>query len=193
MLAKCTPLSSWPHGSKTGFALMSGIASIALLFWATIWPPSQDQLKHALFIVSAVCFIAGSYRIWARENQRVRELTEKTQIEVLTDLVNEFEALERHYAGDSRFSLRKLPRLIDKARAQVRRHAPEYIHRFNRAANDPDTRPDFIPTIGRTNAELERWLSNKKRLKAWKTASSCLEELRHIHRACLSTLPHYRI
>ncbi len=81
-------------------ALMSGIASIGLLFWATIWPPPQDQAKAIVFAVSAICFVIGSYRIWAKEHQRWRDLTAKTREEFFADTISEFNKLERWYGSD---------------------------------------------------------------------------------------------
>jgi hypothetical protein len=79
-------------------ALMSGIGSFALLLWATIWPPSQELSKQVLLVLSVVCFVFGSYRIWAKENQRWRDLTEKTSVEAVDDLISEFQRLEDWYA-----------------------------------------------------------------------------------------------
>jgi len=77
---------------------MSGIGSFALLLWATIWPPSQELSKQVLLVLSVVCFVFGSYRIWAKENQRWRDLTEKTSVEAVDDLISEFQRLEDWYA-----------------------------------------------------------------------------------------------
>jgi hypothetical protein len=76
-------LAAW---CKDWIALMSGIVSVGLLFWA----PSQSQSKYGLFIVSVLCFVFGSYRIWAKQYQRVCELTAKTPIEAIDDLFPSF-------------------------------------------------------------------------------------------------------
>jgi len=92
-------LAAW---FKDWTALMSGIVSVGLLFWATLWPPSQVQAKQVLSVLSAICFVFGSYRIWAKQYQRVCELTGKTQIEALDDLILEFKKLEDWYASDQK-------------------------------------------------------------------------------------------
>jgi hypothetical protein len=179
-------LSAW---SKDWTALMSGIASIALLFWAAIWPPSQDQLRHGLFMVSGLCFVIGSYRIWSREHQRWRDLTGKSQIEAITDLVSEFANLEALYVGDAKTKPNMLSDLIVKAREELRHHAPQYVHLFNEAVADPDSRPNFIPTIGRTNDEVSAWLSDDTRFESWKIATVCRASLEQIKVICLRKLP----
>jgi hypothetical protein len=179
-------LAAW---GQDWIALMSGVASVVLLFWWTLWPPSQDQLRYGLFVVSVLCFVFGSYRIWARENERWRALTEPTQLEALNDLVSEFEALEQWYVGDSKTRPKRLSKLIVKAREQLRHHAPEYVHVFNEAAADSDSRPHFLPTIGRTTQELNEWLKDNERFESWKMASACLEKVKGIRQICLLKLP----
>lgn len=51
--------------------LMSGIGSVALAFWAALFPPQTVQsARGLLFLSSVVCFIVTSYRIWNREYER---------------------------------------------------------------------------------------------------------------------------
>lgn len=50
-------------------ALMSGIASIALAFWAAYYPPADVATGKALLWITAVlCFILAAYRIWSKEH-----------------------------------------------------------------------------------------------------------------------------
>src|SRR6266403_1747147 len=51
--------------------LMSGIGSVALAFWAVVFPPQTVQsARGLLFLSSVVCFVVTSYRIWNTEYQR---------------------------------------------------------------------------------------------------------------------------
>src|SRR5712692_97677 len=111
-------LQAW---GKDWIALMSGFASLVLLFWAAIRPPSQDQLKHAIFFVSVVCFVFGSYRIWSAEHQRWLDLTGKTREEFFADAIAEFTKLERWYGSDECTRRGPLDHLIEKTLVEVRR------------------------------------------------------------------------
>jgi hypothetical protein len=171
---------------KDWIALMSGAVSVGLLFWATLWPPSQAQGKQILLILSAVCFVFGSYRIWAKQYQRVCDLTGKTPIEGIDDLILEFTKLEDWYASDKKTSPRPLERLIEKGVLELRHHAPNAVHRFKDAATNP--KPEaFLPLSGRmrTIEEVAEWRSDKKREECWKKASSCLDRLKAIRQECV--------
>jgi hypothetical protein len=49
-------------------ALMSGIASIALAFWAAYFPPTDVVAgRTLLWLASVICFILAAYRIWSKE------------------------------------------------------------------------------------------------------------------------------
>ena len=167
---------------------MGGLASIALLFWATIWPPTHEQAEQLLLIVSASCFIIGSYRIWARANDRLRALTDKTQIEAFEDLISEFGKLEEWYASDAKTKPKAVHQLVLKAREDLRHHAPEYVHLFNDAVEDAEFRAGWFPVSGRTTQALLAWLKDEERYKAWKTASSCRSKLQDIRLICLNKL-----
>jgi hypothetical protein len=52
-------------------ALMSGIGSIVLAFWAAFVPPQNVQAARVLlFLCAAACFVVSSYRIWSAEYRR---------------------------------------------------------------------------------------------------------------------------
>lgn len=53
---------------KDWVALMSGVASIILAFWAAFFPPPDITAgRMLLFICAIVCFLLASYRIWVNE------------------------------------------------------------------------------------------------------------------------------
>lgn len=56
---------------------MSGFASIVLAFLAVYWEYITAHPRAALWAASAICLIITSYRVWAREHDRVAELTAK--------------------------------------------------------------------------------------------------------------------
>ena len=175
-------LAAW---GKNWIALMSGIASIALLFWAAIWPPSQDQLKHAIFFVSAVCFVFGSYRIWSAEHQRWLDLTGKTREEFFADAIAEFTKLERWYGSDECTRRGPLDRLIEKTFVEVRRYAPDHVLVFKDAANNPNAFAQSHLPLGhpnRTIEEIANWRSDEERERCWRTTSACLYALKSIRR-----------
>jgi hypothetical protein len=87
---------------KDCLALMSGIVSVGLLFWATVWVPSESQSKYVPFVVSAICFVFESYRIRTKEYQGVCDLIEKTPIGGIEDLIPEFQKLVKCYASDEK-------------------------------------------------------------------------------------------
>ena len=61
-------------------ALMSGLASVALAFWAAYLPPANVQAGRTLLWITAVlCFVVASYRIWAREHKA--SLTKQSELE----------------------------------------------------------------------------------------------------------------
>src|SRR4051794_39213639 len=115
---------------------MSGIASIILLVWSTFWPPSQEQAKQGLLALFVVCFVAGSYRIWAKEHQRWTGLTGKTKIEALDDRISEFQALWDSYGSDSQTTRLPLEKLIEETLNDLRCHAPDHVHHFKSVAKN---------------------------------------------------------
>lgn len=161
-------------------ALMSGAASVGLLFWATISQHTEGQGKLVLLIASAICFVVGSYRIWAKENRRYEEVTGKTPMEILNDLVVEFEKLESWYANDAKTQPKKLDKAIETARQKLRKAAPKYVYQFNEAVEDPSTREHHIPLVGRTVEQLTKWYGNEPQRKSWEKASSALKSLKKI-------------
>lgn len=177
-------LAAW---CKDFITLMSGIVSVGLLFWATLWPPSQTQGKQVLLILSAVCFVAGSYRIWVKQYQRVCELTSKTPTESVEDLITDFQKLENWYAGDEKTSPKLLEQLIEKSLDELRCHVPLAVYRFKKVATNP--RPyaeSFFPHTERTIQQLADWRADKDRELCWRRASACLNSLKDISRE----LPH---
>jgi len=174
---------------KDWLGLMSGIASVALFFWATLWPPSQAQAKQLLLVVSAICFVIGSYRIWVKENQRWRDLTEKTPVEAIDDLMSELKGLEDWYAGDNKTDSQRLKRFTDKALGELRHQAPFAVHRFKTALNEPLVhRQSFFPHRNRTVEELAAWRSDKERERCWSMASACLNVLNNARGECMSKM-----
>ena len=164
---------------------MSGIVSVGLLFWATLWPPSQVQAKQVLSVLSAICFVFGSYRIWAKQYQRVCELTGKTQIEALDDLILEFKKLEDWYASDQKTNPKPLQQLIDTALQELRHHAEFAVHRFKGVVENPTTQT-FLPERGRTIQQVAEWRADKKREECWRKASACLYALKNIQQDCVA-------
>lgn len=74
--------------------LMSGIASVALAFWAAYFPPTNIQAGRTLLWISAViCFAFASYRIWTRE----RDEREKEIAQLKVNHKAEIEEKEKHF------------------------------------------------------------------------------------------------
>ncbi len=164
---------------------MNLLGSIVFLFWATFWPPSQEQAKQGLLALCVICFVIGSYRIWAKEHQRVRDLTGKTRIEAIEDLISEFQTLESWYASDEKTNPRKLKRLIEKSLDELRHHLPLAVYRFKKIATNPMPYTErFLPKTGdmRTIQQIADWRSDTKREQCWRKASACLDSLRDISR-----------
>ena len=75
------------------FSLMSGAASVIFTFWAVLAEPSNVNLRTGLWIVSALCFVVGSYRVWAREHAEVHRLQAETEKEI-NQIVREFNEIK---------------------------------------------------------------------------------------------------
>lgn len=54
-------------------ALMSGIASIALAFWAAAFPPT-DNGRQLLLVASIACLFLAAYQLWVKEAKEVDRL-----------------------------------------------------------------------------------------------------------------------
>lgn len=160
---------------------MSGIASVVLLFWATMRPPSEEQLRHGLLVISAVCFVVGSYRIWVREHERYLTLTKRTQGEVLEDAIKAFMELEQWYGNDEPTTPKKLNALIEETTNDLRHHAPNFVLSFKKSASDQSAfTAKFFPERNRTMEELVAWRSDKVRENCWRTAAACVYQLKSI-------------
>ena len=78
-------LSDW-------IALMSGAASVLFTFWAIVFESTNINLKYGLLVVSAVCFVIASYRIWSAEHSEVQRL--RTEAEQKNNpIIQEFEEI----------------------------------------------------------------------------------------------------
>jgi hypothetical protein len=171
---------------------MNGIASLGLLIWGTFWPPSVDQGKTIVLAISAVCFVAGSYHVWSKEHQLVLNLSEKTQMEALDDLLSEFERLVNWYASDAKTKRKPLDRLIERARQELRHHAQDSVHEFNDVVKDAINAPrvESIPVIGRKMEDFDKWSkSDLERHACWQIASACHNKLHSIMIECEARLP----
>jgi hypothetical protein len=74
-------------------SLMSGAASVIFTFWAILTEPNNVNLRKGLWIVSALCFIVGSYRVWLKERAEVQRLNAESQKEI-NQIVREFEEIK---------------------------------------------------------------------------------------------------
>lgn len=74
-------------------SLMSGAASVILTFWATLSQPSNANLRKSLWIVSALCFVLGSYRVWVRKHLEVERFKAEGEKEI-NQIVREFEEIK---------------------------------------------------------------------------------------------------
>jgi hypothetical protein len=74
-------------------SLMSGGASVAFTFWAILTDPNNVNLRKGLWIVSALCFIVASYRVWSREHKEVHRLQAETEKEI-NQIVREFNEIK---------------------------------------------------------------------------------------------------
>jgi hypothetical protein len=62
---------------KDWVALMSGIASIVLGFFATFTEFAIQHARAMLWAAAAACFVVTSYRVWVREREKVQKLNAK--------------------------------------------------------------------------------------------------------------------
>jgi hypothetical protein len=74
---------------KDWISLMSGAASVAFTFWAIFTDPNNVNLRKGLWIVTALCFIIGSYRVWSKEHSEAHRLEGETEKEI-NQIVREF-------------------------------------------------------------------------------------------------------
>jgi hypothetical protein len=80
-----------------------------------------------------------SYRIWAKQYQRVCELTAKTPIEAIDDLISEFQKLENWYGSDEKTKPKPLDLLIEKSLGELRHHVPLAVYRFKKVTSVTST------------------------------------------------------
>jgi hypothetical protein len=78
---------------KDWVSLMSGAASVAFTFWAILADPNNANLRKGLWIVSALCFLVGSYRVWAKEHAEVLRLQTEAEKEI-NQIVGEFNEIK---------------------------------------------------------------------------------------------------
>jgi hypothetical protein len=135
--------------------------------------------------VSAICFVFGSYRIWAAEHERWLDLSGKTQAEFFADTTEAFNNLERWYGSDERTKRKPLDRLIAKTLVELRHHAPSgpYVLILKDAATNPQALTESHLPLGRDARTIEQiasWRSDKERERCWQTASACLYALKSI-------------
>lgn len=74
------------------FSGMSGGMSVILTFWTILWAPENPGLRTGLWLASALCFIASSYRVWSKERSKVERLRKQTDFEV-NQIVKEFDEI----------------------------------------------------------------------------------------------------
>jgi len=72
---------------------MSGAASVAFTFWAIFTDPNNINLRKGLWIVTALCFVVGSYRVWVKEHAEVHKLQGDTEKEI-NQIVQEFNEIK---------------------------------------------------------------------------------------------------
>ena len=128
---------------------------------------------------------------WREQVRNVQELTGITGIEVLDDLILEWEELEELYAGDILVHGVKLEALTKNTRIQLRAHYRDYVNSFNDAVKNPSPDPLF-PSKGRTMVEVDEWMKDEDRVSYWRTTAACLNRLKEIRKAIASKLPAVR-
>jgi hypothetical protein len=133
-------------------------------------------------------FMAGAFMAWREQVGKVQRLTGVTDIEMLDDLLVEWEELKELYGGDSVVGRDKLEALIKNTRTQLRANCRDYVNSFNDAVKNPYTDKHF-PEKPRTMVELGEWVKDKDRVFAWRTTSACLNRLREIKKSIVSKLP----
>jgi hypothetical protein len=134
-------------------------------------------------------FVVGAFMAWREQYKKVQDLTGSTEIEVIDDLIVEWEELEELYSGDSIIAPDKLEVLIRNTRAQLRAHCRGYVNSFNDAIKNPHHHSQLFPKKARTIIELGEWMKDESRFSSWKTAAACLAQLREIRKRIASRLP----
>lgn len=112
----------------------------------------------------------------------------RTPIEILEDLVAEAEKLEEFCADFSEGCLPRVNTFTEVARAQLRKHASDYVAAFNDTVRDPAPK-NWFPIRNRTITELAKWLEDKDRKTAWEIMSATVVTLRQIKNSLRSKLP----
>lgn len=74
-------------------SLMSGVASVGFTFWALLTEPTNVNLRKGLWVVSALCFVLGSYRVWAKERVEALRLQAESEKEI-NQIIGEFEEIK---------------------------------------------------------------------------------------------------
>ena len=138
-------------------------------------------------------FVTGAFMAWREQARKVKELNRATDVEVLDDLIVEWEELEELYGGDSVVGREKLETAIGNTRTQLRVNCRDYVNSFNDSVKNPHPGAGrFFPHRDRTMVELGEWMKDKDRVSAWRTSASCLNRLREIRKAVASKLPAIR-
>src|SRR6185295_96383 len=61
-------------------ALMSGIASVIVAFFAAYFPPtSVAAVRTTLWVTAVVCFVVSSYRVWVKEHIKAKTTLERSK------------------------------------------------------------------------------------------------------------------
>lgn len=133
---------------------MSGLASIGLTFWAAFFPPTISGARYALLATAAVCFILGSYHIWAREHKAFVEEQGKSQ---LPNIIGEIEEI-----------------FIDVGRTQTRKLLSTFFTLRLNWVNTVDTLAmikEYKLTVAIDGVAHETRISPVRHLRLWRPAS----------------------
>ncbi len=127
---------------------MSSVASVAFTFWAVLTEPSSVNLRKGLWIISAFCFVIGSYRVWATEHREVQRLYAEAE-EVANQIIREFEEIKTNIL---------LSTLVPVIGTELKR-LKECIHKYPGMLHRPDVRKFYKMFIVPKEIHLEHGAS----------------------------------